>query len=64
MGDCVCQFMVLSFSLNIAPRVLIQMIKPVARALSQQRVEVLMYHNDWLLQASTHNNGKLISISF
>lgn len=52
--DTAVQFTVLPFSLDIAPRVLTKMMKPVAQVLSHLGVEILMYLYDWLVPSLDH----------
>ena len=50
-GDQVCRFTVLPFGLNIAPRVFTKLMRCVAREVARSGVQVLMYLDDWLIQA-------------
>lgn len=51
MEDTILQFTAVLFGLNIAPPVLTKIMKPMAHALSHLRIKILMYFDNWVIQA-------------
>ena len=52
-GSRVLRFTVLPFGLNIAPRVFTKLTKVLAALLASRGLQVLMYLDDWLVQAAS-----------
>lgn len=51
LGRTIVHFTVFPFSLNIAPKISTKMTKLVAQAHSHLDVEIILYLDDWLIQA-------------
>ena len=56
-GSTVLRFRVMPFGLNIAPRVFTKLTRTVASILADAGVTVLMYLDDWLLQAQSREEA-------